>query len=141
MFSLNMTAILVAVAVAIIAGMVVAGLWLLRRFRRRALVRKFRRQWLTVQRACAKSETWPTAVVDADKLVDDVLKATGHKGRTMGERLVSAQRSLSDNDSLWFAHKLCGRIANDEMSRLYKKDVQVALRGYRQALQDLGAIE
>jgi len=140
MHNLNVRIIvMIVIALLAIIGLVVTSL-VARRVRAQALQRKFERQWLAVQRQCAKSETWPTAVIDADKLIDDVLRAMNFKGKGMGERLVSAQRTLTDNDALWFAHKLCGRIANDEMNRLYKKDVQAALRGYRRALQDLGVL-
>jgi hypothetical protein len=57
----------------------------------------------------------------------------------MGERLVSAQRDISDNDSAWFAHKLRNKIVHEEVS-LRKQDVQAALRGFRDALKDLGAL-
>ena len=120
--------------------LLLVALWLIRRKRQIKQVQKFQSRWKEIQKMCAKAESWPQAVTHADKLVDEVLKAAGYRGRTMGERLVAAQRTLSDNDGMWFAHKLSGRINNEEMNRLYKKDVQAALRGHRQALQDLGAL-
>lgn len=123
-----------------VVAILLVVLWRLRRNRQSKRFERFRSEWKEIQKLCAKSDTWPKAVADADKLVDDVLKAQGYRGRTMGERLVSAQRTLTDNDAIWFAHKLSGRISNEEMNRLYKKDVQAALRGHRQALQDLGAL-
>jgi len=78
--------------------------------------------------------------MDADKLLDDALKKLRYKGKTMGERMVSAQRSLSDNDSVWYGHKLRNKIAHEETPPLKRKDVQMALRGFRQALKDLGAL-
>src|SRR4051794_29200259 len=43
------------------------------------------------------------AVIDADKLLDQALKSHRFRGKTMGERLVAAQRTLSDNDAVWYA--------------------------------------
>jgi hypothetical protein len=80
------------------------------------------------------------AVIDADKLVDDALKKRHFRGKTMGERLVAAQRTISDNDAVWFAHKLRNRLVHEDNVRLKKRDVQKALAGFRQALRDLGAL-
>jgi hypothetical protein len=80
------------------------------------------------------------AIIDADKLLDDALKKRHFRGKTMGERLVAAQRQLSDNDSVWFAHKLRNRLVHETNVRLKKRDVQKALAGFRQGLRDLGAL-
>jgi hypothetical protein len=80
------------------------------------------------------------AVIDADKLLDEALKKRHFKGKTMGERMVAAQRSLSDNDSAWYAHKLRNRLVHEPNIRLKKRECQNALAGFRQALKDLGAL-
>jgi hypothetical protein len=100
---------------------------------------QFVHRWKTLQQHCAQEGTWPLAVIDADKLLDDALKKSHYKGKTMGERLVSAQRDLSSNDTVWFSHKLRNKIVH-EQTHLKKNDVQTALRGYLQALKDLGAL-
>ena len=80
------------------------------------------------------------AVIDADKLVDEALKKLRFNGKTMGERLVAAQRSLSNNDGVWYAHKLRNRLVHEPSVRLKKNEAQSALTGFRQALRDLGAL-
>jgi hypothetical protein len=124
----------------LIGALLLTGILTMRRRRSNARSESFRERWQDIQKDCRKSDEWPTCVIEADKLLGDVLKASGFKGRTMGERLVAAQRSLSDNDSVWFAHKLCNKIVHEEITRLYKRDVQSALMGMRKALQDLGAL-
>lgn len=115
---------------------------LVRRGPKRLNTKRFQERWLRdVQKLCAGSETWPLAVINADKLLDEALKQRHLKGRTMGERLVAAQRQLSDNDGAWFGHKLRNKIVHEEIPRLHQKDVQNALRGLRQALKDLGALQ
>ena len=99
----------------------------------------FTKKWQTAQRLCAKPDTWPLAIINADKLLDEALKKLHYKGKTMGERLVSAQRDFSDNDSLWYGHKLRNRLVHEEV-KLKEKDVREALLGLRQALRDLGAL-
>ena len=80
------------------------------------------------------------AVIDADKLLDEALKKRSYKGKTVGERLVSAQRDLSDNDSVWYAHKLRNRLVHEPTVRLRKTEAKNALAGFRQGLKDLGAL-
>jgi len=133
----------------LLIGVVIAALIILLlgsrlalRFRPRRLpVEKFQERWTEVESLCAKADTWPLAVLNADKLLDDALKQRRFKGKTMGERLVSAQRELSRNDSVWFGHKLRNKIVHEEMGRLYRRDVLNAVRGFRDALRDLGALK
>jgi hypothetical protein len=59
----------------------------------------------------------------------------------MGERLVTAQRDLSNNDTVWFAHKLRNKLVHEQFVGLKEADVKNALVGFRQALKDLGALK
>ncbi len=98
-------------------------------------------RWRELQKNCADKTTWPLAIIDADNLLDKALRARKYKGKTTGERLVSAQHSLSANDSVWFGHKLRNKIVHEEVRKLRKQDVLEALNGFRQALKDLGALD
>lgn len=100
----------------------------------------FRTQWQELQRFCANKDTWPIAIINADKLLDEALRKRHYKGKSMGERLVSAQRILSDNDSVWFGHKLRNQLVHEANVKMTEKDVKNALVGLRQALRDLGAL-
>lgn len=104
---------------------------------------KFTERWKALQGHCATRKTWPLAIIEADNLLDDVLKKSRYKGKTTGERLVAAQRVLSDNETVWHGHKLRNRIAQKDLDvrTLKKKDMVIALSGFRQALRDLGALE
>jgi len=55
--------------------------------------------------------------------------------------LVKAQRLFSDNDGVWFGHKLRARIDADPVAKLKESEVKQALIGIRQGLKDLGAME
>ncbi len=101
----------------------------------------FKGKWKELQKGLAKPETWPMAIIQADNLLDEALKKRRFKGKTMGERLVSAQKSLSDNDTAWFAHKLRNKLVHEVDVKLTQKEVQKALMGLRQALRDLGALK
>lgn len=129
-------------AVIIIFGVIVLAL--LSKFAPRRQARLdsefFQRQWAELLARVKTPEGMVLAVVDADKLLDHALKKRHFKGKTMGERLVSAQRMINDNDAVWYAHKLRNRLVHEPGVKLKKKEAQAALAGFRQGLKDLGAL-
>jgi hypothetical protein len=100
----------------------------------------FDKQWSEILSRVKSPEGMTLAVIDADKLLDEALKRRGYKGKTMGERLVAAQRTLSNNDAVWYAHKLRNRLVHEPNVRLRKNDAKNALAGIKQGLIDLGAL-
>jgi len=100
----------------------------------------FETRWTELLARVKTPEGTILAVIDADKLLDEALKKRGYKGKTMGERLVSAQRSLSNNDGVWYAHKLRNRLVHEPDVRLRKNEAKNALEGIKQGLRDLGAL-
>ena len=110
-----------------------------RKFRPHLNQTYFQERWAELLLRVRTPDGMILAVIDADKLLDEALKKRHFKGKTMGERLVSAQRSLSDNDSAWYAHKLRNRLVHEPNIRLKKREAQSALSGFKQALRDLGA--
>lgn len=111
------------------------------RKKRKLNVKDFTSHWQDLQKLCASRKTWPTALHEADALLDKALKQRRYKGKTTGERLVAAQHELTKNDAVWFSHKFCNQINELDVRKLKKKEVALALAGFRQALRDLGALE
>lgn len=135
-------------SIEMIVLIVVGGLTLLTifgviawRLPKRLKPEKFDQNWKELQQFCKDKTTWPEAIVAADQLLDKALRKRKLKGKTVGERLVSAQRMLTDNDAVWFAHNLYKKVAADDNLKLKEGDVKQALVGFRQALRDLGALE
>ncbi|HSW85679.1 MAG TPA: hypothetical protein VLF79_03675 [Candidatus Saccharimonadales bacterium] len=116
---------------------------MIRFFRRRRKMDadKFTIKWRELQQNCANRKTWPQAIIEADELLCEALKVRRYKGKTTGERLVAAQHELSDNESVWFGHKLYKTIISEGAPKLKKIEVITALAGFRQALRDLGALK
>lgn len=100
----------------------------------------FEQSWQMLLTRVKTPEGMMLAVIDADKLLDEALKKKGYKGKSMGERLVAAQRDLSNNDGVWFAHKLRNRLVHEPHVRLRKNEAKTALAGIKQGLVDLGAL-
>ena len=124
------------------ASLALVGLisFLVRRPKRDLNRSYFRNKWRELQKLCGATETWPLAVIQADSLLDEALKKKHFKGKTMGERLVSAQRSLTNNDGVWYGHKLRNQLVHNSGVVPREKDVKDALIGIGEALRDLGAI-
>lgn len=132
----------VAVSLLILFGLITGFGVVLKRKRKQTLnPEEFAVKWQAAQKLCASQETWPLAIINADKLLDDALKKCNYKGKSMGERLASAQRDLSNNDSVWYGHKLRNRLVHEDEVKLKQSDVQKALMGIRQAMRDLGALK
>lgn len=120
--------------------LVIFGTFIYRRIPKKLKVEQFIGDWKELQTYCRDKATWPQAIADADKLLDKALKRRKFKGKSMGERMVSAQRSVTDNDRLWFAHNLAKKVISDPKTKLKEADVKTALIGFRQALKDIGAL-
>lgn len=132
----------IAAATALIVALVVLLVIIRRRRRPRQLdTAKYKTKWDALQSLLPDSKMWPLAIIDADKLLEEALKARHYKGKTMGERLVSAQHDIVSNDMVWFAHKLRNKLVHDQDVKLRKNDVKEALLGFRAALKDIGALK
>ena len=123
--------ILIIVAVAIV---------LVFRLPRRLKSKYFLGKWQELQAKLPDKDHWAQAIIEADKLLDEALKKRRIKGKTMGERLVNVQKEFSDNDSVWFGHKLSVRLRSNPDLPVRKHDVKRALLGLRQGLKDIGAL-
>ncbi len=100
----------------------------------------FHEKWMELLSRVKTPEGMVLAVIDADKLLDEALKKCHYRGKTMGERLVAAQRDIRDNDAVWYSHKLRNRLVHEPNVRLKRREAQAALAGFKQGLNDLGAL-
>jgi hypothetical protein len=131
--------ILIIAGAAVLVLLLAAAIIMLRRRPRRLKTVRFQEQWRDLQKLCASKDTWPQAIINADKLLDEALKRRRFGGKSMGERLTKAQHVISDNEGVWFGHKLRSKLEADTTAKLKESEVKQALLGIRQALKDLGA--
>lgn len=129
----------VAIAAGVVVGLIVAVIAVLKA-PRRVKPAKFEKRWKQLQDKCSDKTQWPLVIVEADNLLGEALKKKQFKGSGMGERMVDAQRKFTDNDAVWFGHKLRTRLDTNPEMNLSKEDVQKALMGLRQGLKDIGAL-
>lgn len=133
------TAALLSV-LAVLAVLAIGGVILWRRRPQQLKTDYYQARWQELQGMLHDKTKWAEAILSADKLLETALKKKHIQGHTMGERLVRAQRLLTDNDSVWFGHKLRNKLDADPQTKLKKAEVQQALLGIRQALKDVGAL-
>ncbi len=89
----------------------------------------------------AKETEWKFAIIEADKLIDLVLKRAGFPGDTLGERLTNAQLGqIQTLEGLWQAHKVRNRIAHDLDYFLRFTEAKQAIEQYAASLREFQAI-
>jgi len=130
--------LIAAIAFGVVVLLVIGRLS--RKFARPLNQKYFSNKWMDILERVKTYDGMVLSVIDADKLLDEALRKKHFRGKTMGERLVSAQRSITDNDSVWYAHKLRNRLVHEPEVRLRKNEAKNALAGFKQGLRDLGAL-
>ena len=103
---------------------------------------KYQSRWLEIEHGLnpGSRDSQYMAILKADKLLDQVLRETGSRGQTMGERMKSRHNAWSIANVGWAAHKIRNQIAHDENVQLSETTVRRALASFKQALKDLGAM-
>ena len=103
----------------------------------------FNARWEEIEKHInsTREAEWKFAVIEADKLVDEVLKGAGFQGDTMGERLMSIQPGqLTTLQGLWEAHKIRNRLVHDVNYFLRYTEAKRAVGLYEKTLKELQAI-
>lgn len=81
------------------------------------------------------------AVIEADKILDDLLKKNGYIGDDMGERLKQLTTAqLSNIDEVWQAHRVRNRVVHEPDFQLTRPQAKRAIEIYQKALEDLEMI-
>lgn len=80
------------------------------------------------------------SVIEADKLLDTVLRDMHIPGETMGERLKMAAYRYKSISDVWPAHKLRNQLVHDSTFELSIGQAKRAVRDFERALKHLGAL-
>jgi len=82
---------------------------------------------------------WRQAILEADALMDEIIKKIGYKGETFGERLSHIHPAqFKSLDEVWRAHKIRNRIAHEGTKfDLTKEEAEQVLGLYEKALTEL----
>lgn len=77
------------------------------------------------------------ALIEADKLLDFVLKKRGFEG-SLGDKLKRAEKWFSRSEDIWVAHKLRNRCVHEVGFDVTETEARKAISHYKQAIWDLG---
>jgi len=106
-------------------------------------VRRIVRRWRKIK---ARLETgleseYKLAVMEADKMLDDILMRMGFGGKTLGERLTKlTTASLPNIEEVRQAHRIRNNIIHDPDYRLSLDEARRVIAIYEKALTDLQAL-
>lgn len=101
---------------------------------------KIRRKWKIIKKRLESRDqsNYKMAVIEADKLLDNLLERAGYPGDTMAarlKRLTSAQ--ISNLDAVWQAHKLRNSIVHDIEKQVRYNQARDAIEAFEKTLEEL----
>lgn len=82
------------------------------------------------------------ALIEADKILDELLKIAGYKGETMADRLKKITAAqLSNIEAIWQAHKIRNRLVHEPDYHLSDAEARIAINIYKKSFQEMGLID
>jgi len=85
-----------------------------------------------------KESEYKLALIEADDLLDDILKKMGYKGDNLGEKLSKMDYSvLPSLDSVLVAHKIRNSVVHNVDSKLSKEEAKKSLDIYGKAFEEM----
>jgi hypothetical protein len=89
-----------------------------------------------------EQQDWKLAVLEADKILDEILKMAGYLGNDLGKKLETlTPENLASLSEIKKAHLLAAGILRDPSMELKKEDAIVALKSYKKAFLELNLLE
>lgn len=101
-------------------------------------------KWKSVQKRLNSNDEaqWKLAIIEADAILDELIKALGYSGNTMGERMKKIKpQQFPYLDDAWRVHKVRNFIAHDPTYRLKRDAVERALEIYRKIFDHFHVLE
>lgn len=88
------------------------------------------------------SSDWKMAIMEADSLLDDIVKKIGYRGENLGERLSKIKPvHLNSVQEAWEAHKVRNKIAHEgDRYEISKGKAEQTIELYEKVFKELGYI-
>ncbi|OJI09552.1 MAG: hypothetical protein COV08_00175 [Candidatus Vogelbacteria bacterium CG10_big_fil_rev_8_21_14_0_10_49_38] len=84
---------------------------------------------------------WQSAVIEADKMLETVVRTFNVPGQNIGEKLKQIERGdFNTLDEAWSAHKTRNRIAHEPNFHLSQREARVALANYEKVFREFDFI-
>lgn len=99
------------------------------------------KKWAELEALLEHSDShWQVAIIEADKLLDRVLKSMRLPGDTMGERLKFLTYSRTELKFVWQAHLVRNRLAHEANFRLDRRTARETMATFKRAFKLLGVL-
>lgn len=86
--------------------------------------------------------SWALAIMECDKIMDELLRERGYEGKDIGEMLKSEKgKKLRNLQGAWEGHKIRNRIAHEPGFVLTSREAKVAAAHYESVFRELGFLE
>jgi ribosome assembly protein YihI (activator of Der GTPase) len=106
-------------------------------------VKRLVKVWSKIEKKMegASESEYKLAVIEADNILNDLLKKIGYAGQTLGEKLEKiTSATISNIDELLEAHKTRNNIVHDPDYKLSLDEAKKILEIYKVALKSLEAL-
>lgn len=85
---------------------------------------------------------WKVAILEADKILDDIIKASGFRADTHDERIKQVMPEvLSNIEQIREAHRVRNRIAQEPDFTITREEAIATLKIYKAAFQEYGLLD
>lgn len=101
-------------------------------------------QWKRVEERMASEQDadWKLAIIEADSILDEVIKALGYRGDMMGERMRQIKpEQFPRLDDAWRVHKVRNFIAHDPSYPLSKEAAERTIDIYKDIFKEFSIFE
>jgi len=101
------------------------------------------KRWQTVldKLESTEKDSYKMAIIEADKIFDDLIKRIGYKGDDMGERLKQINPAqIANIDEIWQVHKLRNQLVHEPSFQINQSQARRSIEIYQKAMEDLGAL-
>ncbi|MEX0877633.1 MAG: hypothetical protein WDZ40_02075 [Candidatus Spechtbacterales bacterium] len=101
-------------------------------------------QWKRVEERISSEQEaeWKLAILEADSILDEVIKALGYKGNVMGERMRQIKpEQFPRLDDAWRVHKVRNFIAHDPSYPLSREAAERTINIYKDILKEFKIFE
>ncbi len=101
---------------------------------------KITKEWQKITQDFQKGDeaNLKLAIIEADKLLDDILKKANFQGVDMGARLENINAAqISCIDDIWRAHRIRNKIAHETNFVIKRDEAEVIIKVYERALEEL----
>lgn len=101
-----------------------------------------KRRWQEIEKMIhsKKENDWRLAILEADKLLDLVLKSMAMPGKDLAERLRFASFKYTNLKKVWWSHGIRNRLVHEPSFYLSHGLAKRTIKKFKKALEEVGSL-